>query len=156
MKVKAMRLVEIGKPLIPMQVELPNPKGYEVLVRVKAVGVCRSDFHFRSGYIGKFNILTDLNIKLPLTLGHEISGVIEDFGDKVPSIFKKGDKVVIYPWQGDGVCKYCRIGEEHLCDNFRHLGINTDGGYSEYILVPNYKYLYRFDRVDFTQIAPIA
>jgi len=155
MVMKAMRLVDIGKPLRLFELDVPKPKDYEVLVKVKAVGVCRSDLHLKSGYIGKLNIIKDLNIKLPITPGHEIVGIIEDYGDKVPSVFNKGDKVLIYPWQGDGICRFCRVGDDHLCDNFKHLGINVDGGYAEYVLVSHYKYLYKFNYIDFIRVAPI-
>ena len=55
--------------------------------------------------------------------------------------FTKNDKVLVYPWIGEGMCPACRIGEENLCDKPRSLGVYTDGGYAQYVLVPSYKYL---------------
>ena len=55
--------------------------------------------------------------------------------------FDKNDKVIVYPWIGEGLCPACRVGEENLCDKPRSLGVYTDGGYAEYVLVPSYKYL---------------
>ena len=55
--------------------------------------------------------------------------------------FSKNEKVLVFPWIGEGLCPACRIGEENLCDKPRSLGVYTDGGYAEYVLVPSYKYL---------------
>jgi propanol-preferring alcohol dehydrogenase len=150
---RAMRLVRIGK-LELMEVKVPKVKNFEVLVKTRAVGVCHSDVHVRSGYVGNI-ALKDLGIMLPLTLGHEIAGVIEEVGDEVQG-FSKGDAVVINPWIGDGTCYYCKIGEENMCDNPRQLGIHTDGGFSEYIRVPHYKYLFRIRNLSLIEAAPLA
>jgi len=150
---RAMRLVEIGK-LELTEVEVPKVKNCEVLVKTQAVGVCHSDVHIRSGYVGKIG-LKDLGIMLPVTLGHEIAGVIEEVGDEVQG-FSKGDAVVINPWIGDGTCYYCKIGEENMCDNPKQLGIHTDGGFAEYVKVPHYKYLFRLRNLSPVEAAPLA
>lgn len=145
---KAARIVQPNKPLEVQEIETPKPKASQVLVRIQAVGVCHSDLHlWEGGYEGLGGQViktTDRGIRYPLTPGHEIAGVIESLGEDVKE-FAKGDRVLIYPWIGDGLCPACRAGEENLCDNPRSLGIYTDGGYAEYVLVPNYRYLIRLD-----------
>jgi len=148
-----MRLVDIGK-LQLMDVEVPKVEGFEVLVRVQSAGVCHSDVHIRRGYVGKVSI-KNLGFKLPLTLGHEIAGVIEEVGDGVEG-FVKGDVVVINPWIGCGACYYCKIGEENLCDNQKQIGINLDGGFAEYVKVPHYKYLFKIKNLSPVDAAPLA
>jgi alcohol dehydrogenase, propanol-preferring len=150
---RAMRLVETGK-LQLMEVEVPKVKNFEVLVKTQAAGVCHSDAHIRSGYVGNIR-LKDLGIMLPVTLGHEIAGVIEKVGEQVQGL-NKGDAVVINPWIGDGTCYYCKTGEENMCDNPKQLGIHTDGGFAEYVKVPHYKYLFRIRNLTPVQAAPLA
>jgi len=150
---KAMRLVEIGK-LKLAEVEVPKVKNFEVLVKTQAAGVCHSDVHIRSGYVGKIG-LKDLGIMLPVTLGHEIAGVIEEVGDEVQG-FSKGDTVAINSWIGDGTCYYCKTGEENMCDNPKQLGVHTDGGFAEYVKVPHYKYLFKIRNLSPVEAAPLA
>jgi len=66
-------------------------------------------------------------------------------GADVKRFFTKNQKVVIYPWIGEGLCPACRGGEDNLCDEPRSLGVYRDGGYAEYILVPNYRYIVTLD-----------
>jgi propanol-preferring alcohol dehydrogenase len=97
----------------------------------------------------------DRGVKFPLTPGHEIAGSIVELGDKV-SGFSKGEKVLVYPWIGDGVCPACKAGEENLCDSPRSLGVYQDGGYGEYSLVPSYKYLVKLGSLDPSAAASLA
>jgi alcohol dehydrogenase, propanol-preferring len=145
-----MKSASITKPKSPLEIvskETPKPMGSQVLVRVEACGVCHSDIHlWEGGYEGpdgEFLKATDRGVRYPLIPGHEISGVVEEVGEEVSSLklFKKNNKVLVYPWMGEGMCPACREGNENLCDRPRSLGIYNDGGYSDYVLVPSYRYL---------------
>lgn len=145
-----MKAASITKPKAPLEIiskETPKPIGSQVLVRVQACGVCHSDIHlWEGGYDGpdgEFLKATDRGVRYPLIPGHEIAGEVAEVGEEVASLdlFKKNSKVIVYPWLGEGMCPACREGNENLCDRPRSLGIYNDGGYSEYVLVPSYRYL---------------
>lgn len=145
-----MKAASITKPKAPLEIiskEIPKPIGSQVLVRVQACGVCHSDIHlWEGGYDGpdgEFLKATDRGVHYPLIPGHEIAGEVAEVGEEVASLdlFKKNSKVIVYPWLGEGMCPACREGNENLCDRPRSLGIYNDGGYSEYVLVPSYRYL---------------
>jgi propanol-preferring alcohol dehydrogenase len=141
---KAARIIEVNEPLKVQELQTPEPKGSQTLIKVQSTGVCHSDVHVWEGYYegigGRPLKTTDRGVKYPLTPGHEIAGIVDSLGEEVEG-FSKNEKVLVYPWIGEGMCPACRIGEENLCDKPRSLGIYTDGGYAEYVLVPNYKYL---------------
>jgi len=141
---RAARVVKPNEPLEVQQLETPKPRGSEVLVKVESSGVCHSDIHlWEGGYEGlegQFLKTTDRGVNYPLTPGHEIAGVVDSLGEEAEG-FTKNEKVLVYPWIGEGRCPACRIGEENLCDKPRSLGVYTDGGYAEYVLVPSYRYL---------------
>jgi alcohol dehydrogenase, propanol-preferring len=105
-------------------VETPSPGPGEVLLRVLANGICRTDLHIIEGELA--------NPKLPLIPGHQIVGVVEALGDGAAGV-ALGDRVGV-PWLGgtDGVCPYCRSGRENLCDRPTFTGYQRDGGYAEY------------------------
>lgn len=147
------RLIEFGSPLRLEEVPVPEPRGEEVLVRVEGAGVCHSVLHFVEGRFGRISV-RDLGLRTPVTPGHEIGGRIARVGDRVKG-FREGDKVVVDPWEGDLTCHYCRIGEEHLCDNPVKLGETVDGGFAEYVLVPNYRYLFRLDKLEPREASPL-
>jgi D-arabinose 1-dehydrogenase-like Zn-dependent alcohol dehydrogenase len=109
--------------------EIPVPKTgpRDVLVKVKAAGICHSDAHYRAG--------TSRVDPLPLTLGHEVSGVIEEIGSDV-SGFKPGDRVCLHYMVTCGHCVYCDRGNEQFCTSGKMIGKYTDGGYAEYIKIP--------------------
>jgi propanol-preferring alcohol dehydrogenase len=108
------------------QVRVPQPEAGtgELLLRVQACGICRTDLHLTAGELP--------NPKLPLILGHEIVGTVVEAGPEVER-FSPGDRVGV-PWLGwtCGVCPYCRSGRENLCDRARFTGYHVDGGYAEY------------------------
>jgi propanol-preferring alcohol dehydrogenase len=145
---KAARIVKPKESLEVQQLETPKPRGSQVLIRVESSGVCHSDIHlWEGGYEGPGGQLlktTERGVKYPLTPGHEIAGIVDSLGEEAEGFTKK-DKVLVYPWIGEGLCPACRIGQENLCDKPRSLGVYTDGGYAEYVLVPSYKYLVKID-----------
>ena len=145
---EAARIIQPNESLQIQQLETPKPKGSQVLVKVNSSGVCHSDIHlWQGGYEGpggQFLKTTDRGVKYPLSPGHEIAGTVESMGDEAEG-FSKNQNVIVFPWIGEGLCPACRIGQENLCDKPRSLGIYTDGGYAEYVLVPSYKYLVKLD-----------
>ena len=153
---EAARIIKPKESLQIQHIETPKPKGSQVLIKVDSSGVCHSDIHlWQGGYEGpggQFLKTTDRGVKYPLTPGHEIAGTIEGMGEEAQAqlqgggaAFDKNQKVIVYPWIGEGLCPACRIGQENLCDKPRSLGIYTDGGYADYVLVPSYKYLVKLD-----------
>jgi alcohol dehydrogenase, propanol-preferring len=142
------RIIEPKESLQIQHIETPKPKGSQVLVKVNSSGVCHSDIHlWQGGYegpSGQFLKTTDRGVTYPLTPGHEIAGTVESVGDEAEG-FDKNQKVIVFPWIGEGLCPACRIGQENLCDKPRSLGIYTDGGYADYVLIPSYKYLVKLD-----------
>jgi propanol-preferring alcohol dehydrogenase len=125
--VKAIRLVEIGKPLQAQEIDMPVLGSNDILVRVKAAGICHSDVHYRAG--------TSYAGPLPLTVGHEVAGVVEAVGTHVSST-KAGDRVCLHYLVTCGSCQYCSMGSEQFCIQGKMVGKHTDGGYAEYIAVP--------------------
>jgi propanol-preferring alcohol dehydrogenase len=121
---RAMMLNAPGQPLKEADVPQPKPAAGQVLVRIGACAVCRTDLHVLDGELA--------HPKLPLILGHEIVGRVAALGDGVTR-FKPGDRVGI-PWLGwtCGECGYCRSGRENLCEQARFTGYTLDGGYAEY------------------------
>jgi alcohol dehydrogenase, propanol-preferring len=114
-----------GSPLrLDRQRPTPRPSPDELLIRVRACGVCRTDLHMRDGEISL--------PKLPVIPGHEIVGVVGEVGANVTR-FRTGDRVGV-PWLGwtCGECRYCRTGRENLCDRAKFTGYHLDGGYAEY------------------------
>jgi propanol-preferring alcohol dehydrogenase len=111
--------------------------GQQVLVRVGATGLCHSDLHLING-----DWKNSIPLQLPIVLGHEIAGYIEEVGDTVPlGLFAKGDMVVVFGGWGCGVCIYCKSGNEQMCNFAKWPGIMTDGGFAEYVLVESYRFL---------------
>ena len=136
-----------GKPLAQALRETPAPTGTQVIVNIGSCGVCHSDVHLHDGYFdlgggNKMDMTRALN--LPRTLGHEIAGTVVAVGPEVPSGaqgVKVGDRRVVYPWLGCGVCTVCLAGDEQICNKPRALGIQQDGGFSDHVVVPHAKYL---------------
>jgi len=161
---QAMRIVEWGKPLELRETDIPNLSGRNILVRVLASGVCHTDVHYIGGYYdlgeGRKLSMADRKIPLPITPGHEIAGTVEQLGSEAKSDqseIKEDDRVVVYPWIGCGACRKCRLGQENVCENRpRTLGIFRDGGYAEFVLVPDTKYLIPLGDVDPSHGAPLA
>jgi len=158
---KAMRIKEFGKPLELSDVDPPTPTGSSVLIRVKAAGVCHTDLHLISGGYdvgeGRSFNFRDRGVKLPLTPGHEISGSVAALGDSYGGTLKQGDFVIVYPWIGCGECRKCLSGTENLCEGkAAGLGFFRDGGYAEYVLVPNGRYAVKAEGVNPEQGATLS
>jgi propanol-preferring alcohol dehydrogenase len=121
---RAMLLDRPGTPLRPADLPDPEPGPGQVLLRVRACGICRTDLHVADGDLA--------DPKLPLVLGHEIVAAVVRSGPGAAR-FRPGDRVGV-PWLAwtDGECGYCRSGRENLCDRARFTGYHFDGGYAEY------------------------
>lgn len=156
---KAAQIVTPKEPLQIKDIEVPKPKDSEVLIKVKAVGVCHSDLHlWEGGYdagSGTFLKATDRGVKFPVTPGHEVVGTVTQIGNSVNNV-KIGDDVLVYPWIGCGQCPACKVENENLCDSPRSLGVFQNGGYAEYVLVPNSKHLIKITGIDLESAASLA
>jgi alcohol dehydrogenase, propanol-preferring len=119
----AMVLDGPGQPLRAAEIPTPTPSPEQVLIRIHACAVCRTDIHIVDGELA--------HPKLPLVPGHQIVGIVEATGARATR-FAPGDRVGV-PWLGwtDGTCPYCRSGRENLCDHARFTGYEIDGGYAE-------------------------
>jgi 2-desacetyl-2-hydroxyethyl bacteriochlorophyllide A dehydrogenase len=124
---KAVRLTAIGQPLEAQDIPVPALGDADVLVRIKAAGICHSDVHYWRG--------TSSVGPLPQTLGHEMAGIIERVGANVTH-FKAGDRVCVHYLVTCGLCYYCSRGNEQFCSTGQMLGKHRDGGYAEYVAVP--------------------
>ena len=120
----AMVLERPGSPLVPRRLDRPRPGPGQVRLRVQACGVCRTDLHVQAGELP--------HPKLPLVLGHEIVGIVEENGPGAGR-FAPGAAIGV-PWLGwtCGGCRFCRSGRENLCDRAEFTGYDRDGGYAEY------------------------
>lgn len=159
---RAMRLVTEGQPLRETVMETPPIPVQGALVRVEAAGVCHTDLHLISGKYdlgeGRKLSTTAGGSVLPLTPGHEIAGRIEALGDEAQSHgFATGDAVVVYPWIGCGTCRECRSGKENLCEGTqRFLGFQRDGGYAEFVGIPDVRYLAKTQGLEESRSATLA
>src|SRR5437773_3442112 len=124
---RAVRLTQIGKPL--QNVETPSPEigPSDLLIRVAAAGICHSDAHYRAG-ISKID-------RLPLTLGHEAAGRVEQVGSDVMHL-SAGDRVCVHYLVHCGRCEFCVRGLEQFCRTGEMIGKHRDGGYAEFIKIP--------------------
>jgi propanol-preferring alcohol dehydrogenase len=130
----AMVLAPGARALAPTRLPVPEPGEGQVLVRVSACAVCRTDLHILDGELA--------SPKLPLVPGHEIVGAVAALGPGV-ELFGVGDRVGV-PWLGwtCGACAYCASGRENLCDRARFTGYDVDGGYAQYA-VADQRYCFR-------------
>lgn len=121
---RAMLFEKVGQPLRLAEIPVPQPGAGQVLLRVHACAVCRTDLHIIDGELSQ--------PKLPLVLGHEIVGTVVEAGVGTHA-FAIGQRVGV-PWLGwtDGTCRYCQRGQENLCPEAKFTGYTLDGGYAEY------------------------
>jgi D-arabinose 1-dehydrogenase-like Zn-dependent alcohol dehydrogenase len=157
-----MRMFQVcvcGQPLKLNEAPTPKPQGSEVLLKVLAAGVCHSDLHLADGYFdlggGRRMSLADRGMKLPITLGHENVGEVVAVGPDVQGV-KVGDRKLADPWIGCGTCAACLRGEDFLCRSMRSLGVFSNGGYADYLLVPHPRYLFDIGDLPVERAAPLA
>ena len=124
---RALRLTSIGDPLVAVEQPTPAPAAGEVLVRVRAAGICHSDAHYRAG--------RSASLRAPLTLGHEVAGEIAALGAGVTT-HAVGDRVCLHYLVTCGRCAHCVAGREQYCTTGAMIGHHRDGGYAEFIVVP--------------------
>lgn len=144
---RAMVLTGPGEPLRLQQLPVPDPAAGQVLLRVTACGICRTDLHVVDGELTE--------PALPLVPGHQIVGTIEDLGAGVTGL-RPGQRVGV-PWLGGscGHCWFCNHQRENLCDNARYTGYQIQGGFAEYT-VANADYCFELpDRYQDLQAAPL-
>jgi NAD+-dependent secondary alcohol dehydrogenase Adh1 len=125
---KAVRIHDYKKP--PQLDEVPQPDlrdHHDVIVRIGGAGVCRTDLHVVDGWFENL-----MPVQAPFILGHENAGWVEAVGDAVTSV-SVGDQVIVHPLATCGVCGGCRHGEDMYCSTSAFPGVNTDGGYAEYL-----------------------
>jgi propanol-preferring alcohol dehydrogenase len=143
--VRAARIHKYGASLVVDNIQKPVitcPE--EVIVKVGATGLCHSDLHLING-----NWQRSQPLDLPKTPGHEIAGWVEETGVSVPERIKRGDLVAVFGGWGCGYCVYCKRGDEQMCQDAKWPGLSKyDGGFSEYVLVPSYRFLVKVDERD--------
>lgn len=140
-------VIEDVKKAVVKEVPVPEIDDDGILVKVKANGVCRSDWHV---WVGDHDIVQPI-------IGHEFAGVVEEVGKNVKN-FKRGDRVTV-PFSGsDGTCPYCMAGQTHLCDSFLVPGTAYSGGYGEYVAVPkgDRNVMHLPDNLDFADAAALG
>ena len=149
---KSFQVTDFNAPLKEVDQPTPQPGGTQVLIKVKAAGVCHSDLHiweggYDLGHGRKPLSLKDRGVSLPRTMGHETVGEVVAFGPDVTAAdkgdLKIGDVALAYPWLGCGKCETCLGGDENMCAvKPNSLGVYCDGGYADYMTVPHPKYLF--------------
>jgi propanol-preferring alcohol dehydrogenase len=144
---KAMVLEAVGQPLKLQEIDIPECGSEQVLIRIHACAVCRTDLHVCDGDLTE--------PKLPLIPGHEIVGEIVETGRNVRH-FQKGDRVGV-PWLGYtcGDCSFCTSGNENLCDEARFTGYHIDGGYAEYTVAHHHFVFNVSNEISDSETAPL-
>ncbi len=140
-------------PMVIKDVPDPSPEMGEVLIKVQAAGVCHSDIHIADGDLAAFGF-----DPYPVIMGHEIAGVVEQVGSGV-SDFKVGDRVGVHFIMPCGHCPYCQIGEDESCleylSSFAGVGWTINGGYAEYVKVPENRVIPLPATIDFVDAASL-
>jgi alcohol dehydrogenase, propanol-preferring len=163
---RSFQVTDFNAPLREVEQPTPQPLGTQVLLKVKAAGVCHSDLHiweggYELGHGRKPLSLKDRGVSLPRTMGHETVGQVVAFGPDVREAHKGGlnvgDVVLAYPWLGCGKCPTCLGGDENMCVvKPNALGVFCDGGYADHMTVPHPKYLLDLKGLDPLTAAPYA
>ena len=158
---KSFKVTEFNAPLTEVDEPTPQPAGTQVVIKVKAAGVCHSDLHiweggYDLGHGRKPLSLKDRGVSLPRTMGHETVGEVIALGPDAKGNVKVGDVVLVYPWIGCGKCAICLAGDENMCLTPRSLGVYCDGGYADHMTVPHPRYLINLKGLDPVTAAPYA
>ena len=125
---KAVQVVGYHQNLEMTQAAVPEASApYDVVVRIGGAGVCRTDLHILEGQWAEKSGVT-----LPYTIGHENAGWVHAVGSAVTNV-KEGDKVIVHPLVTCGLCRACRAGDDVHCESSEFPGIDTNGGYAEYL-----------------------
>lgn len=143
---KAIRFVGVNKPLEMQEIPVPEIGERDVLVKVKAAGICHSDAHYRAGVSPVRPV--------PLTLGHEVAGIVEKVGAQVTNL-RAGDRVCLHYNLTCGDCYHCSTGNDQFCEKVLMIGHYTNGGYAEYIAVPARNAIPLPDEIPFEQGATL-
>ncbi len=143
---KAVRFIGVKQALEMQEIPIPEIGERDILVKVKAAGICHSDAHYRAG-------ISPVK-PVPLTLGHEVAGVVEKIGSQVTNV-KIGDRVCLHYNITCGDCYHCSTGNDQFCEKVLMLGHYTNGGYAEYISVPARNAIHLPDEIPFEQGATL-
>ena len=143
---KAVRFIGANQPLQMQEIPVPEIGERDILVKVRAAGICHSDAHYRAG-------ISPVR-PVPLTLGHEVAGVVEKIGGQVNNV-KVGDRVCLHYNLSCGDCYHCATGNDQFCENVLMIGHYTNGGYAEYIAVPARNAIHLPDEIPFEQGATL-
>lgn len=143
---KAVRFIGVNKPLEMHDVPIPEIGERDILVKVKAAGICHSDAHYRAG-------ISPVR-PIPLTLGHEVAGLVEKIGSQVTNV-RLGDRVCLHYNISCGDCYHCSTGNDQFCEKVLMFGHYTNGGYAEYIAVPARNAIHLPDEIPFEQGATL-
>ena len=148
---KVVQVVGYHKDL--QQTDAPEPKvtsALDVIVKIGAAGVCRTDLHIIEGQWEE-----KAGVKLPYTIGHENAGWVHAVGEGVTNV-KVGDKVILHPLVTCGLCQACRFGDDVHCENSTFPGINVDGGYAEYLKTTARSCIKLDDKLEPADVAALA
>lgn len=139
---RSARMHAYKQPLTLEDVPVPEIGADQVLLKVTAAGMCRTDVQLLDGYFRPY-----AEMKFPVTPGHEIAGEISKIGTALSksSGFVEGDQVVVVGGWGDGTCRHCHAGNDHICSHGQWPGFGPHGGYAEYLPVPA-RYLIKVDK----------
>jgi propanol-preferring alcohol dehydrogenase len=152
-EMKAAVMTKFKSPLEMQDLTDPKPGPNDALIKTHACGICRSDWHLWQGdwtWVG-------VNVELPLVMGHEFSGTVEEVGANVQN-FKVGDRVTLPFHMGCGKCEYCYTGRSNLCYAYGFVGINFNGGYGQLAVVPaaDVNLVHLPDEVDFLSASALG
>lgn len=143
---KAIRFVGVNQPLQMQEIPIPEIGRNGILIKVKAAGICHSDAHYRAG-------ISPVK-PVPLTLGHEVAGVVEKVGSQVTNV-RVGDRVCLHYNIACGDCHHCQTGNDQFCEKVLMLGHYVNGGFAEYIAVPARNAVHLPDEIPFEQGATL-